>query len=109
MSNTGDLEKSAYLAQLFDLYKNGLTEKQRTYFELYFFDDLTMQEIADEYGISRAGVLDGLKKASDYLQDAENSFNMYKQNQKIREHLSAFEKGELANEDLIKLIEKDLM
>jgi predicted DNA-binding protein YlxM (UPF0122 family) len=109
MSNTGDLEKSAYLAQLFDLYKNGLTEKQKTYFEYYFFDDLTMQEIADEFGISRAGVMDGLKKACDYLQTSENNFNMYKQNQKIREHLASFETNEIDAKELVSLIEKDLM
>ena len=36
------LEKKEYLSSLYDVYKSLLTEKQRTYFEDYYFLDLSL-------------------------------------------------------------------
>ena len=47
-----------YLIELYDLYQRLLTEKQQMYFESYYFLDLSLSEIAENYNISRNGVYD---------------------------------------------------
>ena len=48
---------------LFDYYGELLTEKQYTCFDLYYNQDLSLAEIAEEAGISRQGVHDSLARA----------------------------------------------
>ena len=48
---------------LFDYYGDLLTEKQKTCFDLYYNQDLSLAEIAEEAGISRQGVHDSLARA----------------------------------------------
>jgi predicted DNA-binding protein YlxM (UPF0122 family) len=48
----------------YKIYKNLLTDTQREYFEKYYLCDLTLQEIAQEHGISRSAVLDSIKKTN---------------------------------------------
>ena len=48
---------------LFDYYGELLTEKQQTCFDLYYNQDLSLGEIAEEAGISRQGVHDSLARA----------------------------------------------
>ena len=44
------------LIKLYDIYKNLLTEKQREYFEYYFFEDLSLSEISEITGVSKSFV-----------------------------------------------------
>ena len=39
------MEKKLYLTILYEYYKDLLTEKQKEYFEDYYFDNLTLSEI----------------------------------------------------------------
>ena len=48
---------------LFDYYGELLTDKQQTCFDLYYNQDLSLGEIAEEAGISRQGVHDSLARA----------------------------------------------
>ena len=41
---------------LFDYYGELLTEKQKTCFDLYYNQDLSLSEIAEEAGVTRQGV-----------------------------------------------------
>ena len=43
------MEKFVYLNELFDLYGDLLTEKQRDYFMDYYFQNLSYGEIASKY------------------------------------------------------------
>ena len=42
-----------YLMDLYDIYKDLLTDKQREYFQNYYFEDLTLQEASDELNVSK--------------------------------------------------------
>ena len=42
-----------YYNELFDLYGELLTEKQRSYFKDYYFDNLSFSEIANNNQVSR--------------------------------------------------------
>ena len=55
------MAKNLEVSFLLDFYGEMLTEKQREAVELYYFEDLSLAEIADNQGISRQGVRDALK------------------------------------------------
>jgi hypothetical protein len=89
--------------ELYDIYQELLTEKQKSYFEASFFDDSSMGEIADEFSISRNAVHDQLKKTITKLQDLENALHIRENNIRLSNLL--FEIKEKAKElDIINLI-----
>lgn len=57
---------------LFDYYGDLLTEKQKTCFDLYYNQDLSLSEIAEQAGISRQGVHDTLARAEAQLEQFES-------------------------------------
>ena len=61
---------------LFDYYGELLTEKQQTCFDLYYNQDLSLSEIADEYGISRQGVHDLIKRVTKTLDGYEAKLHL---------------------------------
>ena len=64
------------LSLLFDYYGDLLTEKQRTCFDLYYNQDLSLGEIAQEAGVSRQGVHDMLTRTAAKLFDMEKRLGM---------------------------------
>ena len=48
-----EIEKTNRMNALFEFYATLLTEKQMNYVELYYADDYSLAEIAEEYNISR--------------------------------------------------------
>lgn len=74
---------------LYDFYGALLTDKKRAVMECYHEDDMSLGEIADEMGISRAAVYDSLKSAEAQLRQYEEKLGL----------LAKYEKaGELAGE-----------
>lgn len=69
-------EKDLGLSLYYDFYGEFLTEKQARMFDRYYNDDYSLAEIAEEYGISRQGVLDNLKRAQAKLMDMENKLGL---------------------------------
>ena len=57
-------------------YGRLLTEKQRQVMELYHEENLSLAEIAEEFGISRQGVHDTLKKAEHLLIEYEDKLGL---------------------------------
>ena len=66
------MDESVRESLLFDKYGGLLTEKQRGVMEHYHEENLSLSEIAEEYGISRAAVHDALKKAENKLAEYES-------------------------------------
>lgn len=65
------MDKTVYISLLFDFYGELLTEKQKEYVDLYFNDNLSLSEIAENDGISRQGVRDILVRAEATLTETE--------------------------------------
>lgn len=63
--------KTIEMTLLFDFFGDLLTEKQRDYFDLYYNDDLSLSEIAEQNGISRQGVRDLIVRAENTLRNFE--------------------------------------
>lgn len=67
------VKKQAYrMAMLFDFYGDMLTERQREFYDLYYNEDLSLSEIAENYGISRQGVRDVIVRAEATLTELED-------------------------------------
>ena len=60
-------EKNLDISILLDHYGEMLTEKQREVIDLYYNQDLSLAEIAEQEGISRQGVRDNIKRAEAQL------------------------------------------
>lgn len=73
---------------LFDYYGELLTEKQQEFFKDYYFDNLTMQEIADNNDISRNAVHKTLNTINSKLEYYEEKLKLYDKSLKIRDLIS---------------------
>lgn len=69
--------KRLYMTQLFDTYRNMLTEKQITSMELYLNEDLSLTEIAQSMGVSRQAVFDLLKRVEGQLEKYEAKLHIF--------------------------------
>lgn len=78
-----ELEKREELNELYSIYGELLTLKQKEYFESYYCLDLSITEIALNYNISRNGVFDQLKKTETILYNFENVLKINRKNKKI--------------------------
>jgi predicted DNA-binding protein YlxM (UPF0122 family) len=76
-----DLEKTTEMNHLYDFYAPLLTEKQRSLWELYFFDDWSLAEIAEHQGVSRQAVFESLKRAQRALLAFEDKLALWKKHQ----------------------------
>ncbi|MGP1569957.1 MAG: YlxM family DNA-binding protein [Eubacteriales bacterium] len=72
---------------LYDFYGKLLTQKQKDVFSLYYSENMSLSEIADEFGISRQAVHDNLKNAQNALESYENELELIKRTQ-MREKLA---------------------
>ncbi len=61
------------MSMLLDYYGSLLTQKQKTYFDLYYNQDLSLAEIAEQEGISRQGVHDAICRTEAILNDMERA------------------------------------
>ncbi len=72
------IEKRELLNELYDLYGAMLTEKQKNYFILYYQEDFSLAEIAEEEDISRNAVYDNLKRTENILTSMEEKLGFLK-------------------------------
>ncbi len=68
--------KDLTMSYLLDFYRELLTERQYDVLALYFEDDLSLSEIADELGISRQGVRHIIKKGEEQLRGYEERLGL---------------------------------
>ena len=66
------------MTMLFDFYGALLTERQKEFFDLYYNEDLSLSEIAENNGISRQGVRDVIVRAEGIMQEIEDKTGLIK-------------------------------
>ena len=83
------MAKNLEIALLFDFYGEMLTDKQRDVVELYYNDDLSLSEIAENEGITRQGVRDGIKRGEQILLKMEDTLQFAARLCALRENYTA--------------------
>lgn len=71
-----ELEKTNRMNDLFAFYRGLLTKKQQDYMELYYGDDYSLGEIADDFGVSRQAVYDNIRRSAHSLEQYEAKLHM---------------------------------
>lgn len=80
-----DMQKKIEQAYLYDFYGELLNEHQRSVYEAFVFNDLSLGEIAKEEGISRQGVHDMVKRCDRTLVSYEEKLHLVARFQQIRD------------------------
>ena len=75
------MEKFVVITYLFDFYQDLLTEKQSNLLREYYFEDLSLSEMAQQHGISRQSAFDTIKKAEQKLLDYEEKLRLFEKYQ----------------------------
>ena len=91
------MDHRLYLISLYDIYGELLTNKQQEYFEDYYFDNLSLGEIADNSGISRNAVHKHIKASETKLMFYEEKLKLYNKDKKLRELLRNIEDNNVKN------------
>ena len=68
--------KNLEIADLLVIYGSMLTDKQKDAMELYYDEDLSLAEIAENMSISRQGVRDSIKRGEDTLLELEEKLGL---------------------------------
>jgi predicted DNA-binding protein YlxM (UPF0122 family) len=89
------------LVVLYDYYQDLLTDKQREYFEGYYFQNFTLAELSEQYSISRNAVHKQLKIVCDKLFFFEDKLKLYHKAEAIKKVLKKID-----NEEIVKKIEE---
>ena len=85
------MEETLYITNLYEYYKELLTDKEKKYFEDYYYENLTMEEIADENEISKNAISKTLKEVKNKLFDYEDKLKLHSNYDKIKSILSVEE------------------
>lgn len=79
------MDKDLEYIELFEIYKDLLTNKQRELFASHYLFDLSLSEIAEQEGGSRQSVYDAVKKVKKKLDSYENSLKIRAKNAKLKQ------------------------
>ena len=81
------MEEFLYYGELFDIYGNLLNESNKKYYQLYYEENLTLQEIADLEQVSKSYIGNIIKKTSQKLKEYEDLLHIYKDKKLLSEAL----------------------
>lgn len=81
----GKTVKNLKVSLLLDFYGDILTDKQKEAVELYYNEDLSLAEIADQEGITRQGVYDSIRRGEAILLDMEERLGLAKKFREMQE------------------------
>lgn len=82
------MAKNLDIVALIDAYAPALTDKQREMMELYYYDDLSLAEIAENSGISRQGVRDSIKRGESTVIELEDKLGCARRHRALADQLA---------------------
>ncbi|MBR3211372.1 MAG: DNA-binding protein [Bacilli bacterium] len=77
------MEDIVYYSELYDIYGGLLTEKQKKYFEDYYFHNLSFAEMAEAYEVSRNAAFKQIHIVLDKLCEYEKILQLKEKREKI--------------------------
>ena len=92
------MEEREYLISLFEYYGKLLTDKQQEFFKDYYYENLTMEEIALNDSVSKNAVSKQLISIKDKLYYYESILKLYSN----KEHINKL----ISDKKLLDLIDK---
>ncbi len=72
------------ILEIYEAYKELLSDRERDYFENYYYEDYNLQEIADNYEVSKSYVGKYINEIEDKLINYESKLKMVEKFKKIR-------------------------
>ena len=78
------MKEREYILSLYEIYKELLSEREREYFENYYYEDYNLQEIADNYEVSKSYVGKYVKEIETKLKDYEKALKLVDKFNRIR-------------------------
>ena len=86
------MKNQAYrMALLYDFYGDMLTDRQKEFYDLYYNEDLSLAEIAENYGISRQGVRDVIVRAEAAMTEIEDKTHLIRRFFRMQDELTAID------------------
>ena len=82
-------EKNLEIGYLLDFYGDILPERRRDILDLYYNDDLSLSEIAEQMGITRQAVRDSIKKTEQELFFYEEKLGLRRRFTEAEGHVGA--------------------
>ena len=92
------MEDQEYIVMLYDYYGELVNDKQRKYFEDYYFDNLSLSEIALNDDISRNAVHKGIKNVVSKLYEYEDKLKLYQKDQKLKKIINKIDDKKIKKE-----------
>ena len=78
------MEDREYIIILYDYYGELLSDKQREYFEEYYFDNLSLSEISEIDDVSRNAVHKCVKGVVSKLYEYEDKLRLYEKEERLK-------------------------
>ena len=97
-----DLVKNELMSDLLGIYGNLLTEYQLEIMELYYFEDLSLKEIADNKNVSRNAIFTLIKRVEKILLEYEDKLKLNNKINKIEKRLE--KENDILKEDIINIL-----
>ena len=92
---------------LYDFYGELLTDHQKAIYEAVVMEDGSLSEVAEEFGISRQGVHDLIKRINRILTNYENKLHLVERFLTIREKAGRI--AELADDKEIRKLTDEIL
>lgn len=97
------IDETQRMNALLDAFEPLLTEKQQNIMDMYYKEDFSLSEIAEQLSVSRAAVSDHIKRSAHILEDYEEKLHLVA-NYETRKDIYGKIKI-IGNEDITLLIE----
>ena len=97
------MEDRFYLNVLYDYYGELLTDKQKEYFEEYYFNNLSYAEMAEDFDVSRNAIFKQVHITTDKLEEYEKVLGLLEKKKKLLEIIEKVDDKKL-KEELEKLV-----
>ena len=92
------MDEQKKLVLLYDYYSELFNDKQKKYFEEYYFDNLSLSEISENEGLSRNAIHKTVKNVANKLYEYEDKLRLYEKDEKIKNIINKINDKEIKKE-----------
>lgn len=86
------MESRNYIIILYDFYNTLFSDKQKLYFEEYYFNNLSLGEISDNYSLSRNAIHKIIKSMVEKLEYYEDKLKLYEKSIELTKIIDTLDK-----------------